>query len=61
MAFRAINRRRAAQIATLRSVTNLISKNDNLSDFLNINFDTEGSPPSDSDEALWLKSYDLSK
>ena len=55
---------RRSQIATaraLKSVTRLIANNASLNDLINTRFDDENSPPSDSEEALWLQPIDLDR
>ena len=50
-----------AKTRALRSITNLISKNANLTDLINLHSNVENEPPEHSEESEWLKSNDLAK
>lgn len=56
---RAVARSHCAGLRALRRVTDIVTKNIGLQDLLDSQFDTENTPPVDSDEAAWLKANDL--
>ena len=54
---------RAHEVTTraLRSITNLLTNNTNLTDLSKLFIDIENEPPANEDNSSWLKNNDLSK
>jgi hypothetical protein len=50
-----------AKTRALRSITNLLANNANLTDLSKLFFDIENEPPANEDNSSWLKNNDLSK